>query len=237
MVVSIDEHRLRLSPEQPDQNPHLDVTVHADGQVYRSYTRINDVWDKDSFYFKAGAYLGVNETQARGIGQTSFYALSFTHSGKAAAAPSASSALKGTDAHNVLSGKGQKDTILGYGGNDKLYGKGGNDILTGGKGKDAFVFDTKPNSKLNRDVIKDFKVKDDSIYLNDSVYKALKHGRLSSAAFVTGDKAKDANDRIIYNKKTGALFYDADGVGSTAAIQFAKVSKGLSLTAADFFII
>jgi hypothetical protein len=29
MVVSIDEHRLRLSPEQPDQNPHLEAARKA----------------------------------------------------------------------------------------------------------------------------------------------------------------------------------------------------------------
>ena len=41
----------------------LKVSVLADGQTYSSTTRINDVWDTDTFYFKAGTYLGVNETQ------------------------------------------------------------------------------------------------------------------------------------------------------------------------------
>ncbi|MBM1173036.1 polysaccharide lyase family 7 protein [Microvirga arabica] len=57
----------------------LKVSVLADGQTYSSSTRINDVWDTDTFYFKAGTYLGVNETQGFGAGQTSFYALDFTH--------------------------------------------------------------------------------------------------------------------------------------------------------------
>jgi hypothetical protein len=34
-----------------------------------------------TFYFKAGAYLGANESNGSGYGQTSFYALSFNHNG------------------------------------------------------------------------------------------------------------------------------------------------------------
>jgi len=87
------------------------------------------------------------------------------------------------------------------------------------------------------DVITDFNVRDDTIYLNDSAYSGLKSGRLSSAAFFIGDKANDAHDRIIYNNKTGALLYDRDGSGPASPIQFAKVGKSLPLTASDFLII
>ncbi|WP_243374855.1 polysaccharide lyase family 7 protein [Microvirga solisilvae] len=59
----------------------LDVDVYADGKVYHSHTTINSVWQSDTFYFKAGAYLGANETNGSGYGQTSFYALSFNHNG------------------------------------------------------------------------------------------------------------------------------------------------------------
>lgn len=216
---------------------YLDVTVRADGQTYKSHTRINDVWDRDAFYFKAGAYLGVNETQARGIGQTSFYALSFKHSTSKAAAAAPGATLKGTDTQNVLRGKSGKDSLFGHGGDDKLHGKSGNDVLTGGAGKDAFVFDTKPNSKTNRDVITDFNAKDDVIYLENAVYTALKAGRLSSGGFTIGDRAKDASDKIIYNNKTGALLYDGDGSGPGSAVQFAKIGLKLPVTAADFFVI
>jgi serralysin len=48
--------------------------------------------------------------------------------------------------------------------------------------------------------------------------------------------AADADDRIIYNKSTGALFYDPDGKGGTAAIQFAKVVANAVLDHTDILI-
>lgn len=57
----------------------LEVIVYADGKTYSSTTTINSVWQSDSLYFKAGVYLGVNETQGMGVGQTSFYGLDFAH--------------------------------------------------------------------------------------------------------------------------------------------------------------
>jgi Alginate lyase len=80
--------------EQPDISLHetfsymidahkdkLTVKVLADGQEYVSKTNINDVWDSDTFYFKAGVYLGVNESTGHGEGQVSFYGLDFSHDG------------------------------------------------------------------------------------------------------------------------------------------------------------
>lgn len=58
----------------------LQVSVFADGQVYSSTTAINTIWQPDKLYFKAGVYLGVNETQGSGAGQATFYALDFGHS-------------------------------------------------------------------------------------------------------------------------------------------------------------
>jgi hypothetical protein len=57
----------------------LTVEVHADGQVYSSVTPINEVWQSDTFYFKAGVYLGVNAESGTGRGQVSFYALDMSH--------------------------------------------------------------------------------------------------------------------------------------------------------------
>jgi Ca2+-binding RTX toxin-like protein len=51
-------------------------------------------------------------------------------------------------------------------------------------------------------------------------------GALSLDAFYASSsatKGNDADDRIIYNTTSGALYYDADGSGIVAAVQIAIV--------------
>ncbi|MBM1172057.1 polysaccharide lyase family 7 protein [Microvirga arabica] len=74
--VSLDE---KFSYTIDAKGSDLEVTIYADGQIYKSVTKINNVWQSDTFYFKAGAYLGANETNGSGYGQTSFYDLRFNH--------------------------------------------------------------------------------------------------------------------------------------------------------------
>jgi hypothetical protein len=219
------------------------VTVYADGQTYTAADTIHQAWKSDAFYFKAGTYLGVNETQGTGYGQTSFHALKFSHAGatpqtitKSPSLPSTSKTYSGTHEGNKLTGSSANDRIEGKGGNDMLWGKGGNDVLVGSTGQDSFTFDTRLGAN-NVDVILDFNVRDDTIRLNDSVFTKLKSGNLAPESLVIGPKALDAQDRIIYNDKTGGLFYDADGSGNLRAIQFATIDAGLKITAADFLII
>ena len=80
---------------------------------------------------------------------------------------------------------------------------------------------------------------DDTIRLeNSGVFTALSSiGTLAASAFQTGSVALDADDRILYDSSTGRLLYDADGSGGQAAVQFAVLSTGLSLTNADFLVI
>jgi hypothetical protein len=61
-------------------------------------------------------------------------------------------------------------------------------------------------------------------------------GTLSAGAFHIGAGAAAADDRIIYNNVTGALFYDSNGNAAGGSIQFADLSAGLSLTFQDFLI-
>jgi Ca2+-binding RTX toxin-like protein len=129
------------------------------------------------------------------------------------------------------------NTILGNNGANILDGKGGNDVLVGYGGADIFAFTTAPGAG-NVDTILDFTHGTDKIGLDDAVFTAIGGlGALNASAFVTGGAALDANDRIIYNATTGQLFYDADGNGAGAAVQFAMLSPGLSLTASDFQVI
>ena len=62
-------------------------------------------------------------------------------------------------------------------------------------------------------------------------------GWLNVDAFHVGSKAADAEDWIIYDAAKGALYYDKDGAGGSAQVQFAKIDKHLSLTHWDFQIV
>ncbi len=148
-----------------------------------------------------------------------------------------SDVLTGDAASNTLSGGDGNDKLYGGLGNDKLYGGLGKDVLVGGLGKDIFVFDTKLGA-TNVDNIADFVVKDDTIWLDDDIFtKVGKTGHLAKDAFWIGTKAHDASDRIIYDDKSGKLWYDADGNGKEAAVLFATIDKHLKMTFADFDII
>ncbi|WP_201834188.1 M10 family metallopeptidase C-terminal domain-containing protein [Microvirga zambiensis] len=145
--------------------------------------------------------------------------------------------LTGESGNDRLSGLGGNDTLSGQIGNDTLIGGTGNDTLFGGAGKDVFVFDQRPSAKTNRDTIADFVPVDDVMHLSKKAFPKLSKGTLSSKAFVVGDRFKDGDDRILYLKKSGALFYDPDGSGSANAIQFASIGKNLKITHKDFFVI
>jgi Ca2+-binding RTX toxin-like protein len=141
-------------------------------------------------------------------------------------------------------GTSRSDVIKGGAGKDVLYGRQGKDTLTGGKGEDAFVFNTKPDARTNVDKIKDFNVKDDSIWLENAIFKAFgksgsatKPALLKSGAFYASAAAHDKDDRIIYNKKTGALYYDADGTGPSKQVQIATLANKVALAHKDFFVI
>ncbi len=154
-------------------------------------------------------------------------------------------ALTGDDFANILAGGAGNNSLKGMGGNDRLHGGIGRDTLWGGPGQDIFVFDSKPNKKTNIDRIVDFSVKDDAIWLDNAVFKALgKKGsptapaKLKKSFFTVGTKAQDASDHLIYNKKTGALFYDDDGAGRHAAVQIATLPKKLvTISHNDFFVV
>jgi Ca2+-binding RTX toxin-like protein len=145
--------------------------------------------------------------------------------------------LTGSSFADTLTGDSAANRISGGAGNDTLSGGHGKDVLIGGTGADSFVFNTKLGT-TNIDTIDDFNVINDTILLDNDIFtKVGAIGDLTAGAFYTGTAAHDATDRIIYNKATGALFYDADGKGGAAAVQFAVVDAGLALKASHFDII
>ncbi|PZU19286.1 MAG: hypothetical protein DI589_21890 [Shinella sp.] len=145
--------------------------------------------------------------------------------------------LTGSRFNDKLTGNNAANVLNGGAGKDTLAGGLGKDTLTGGSSADSFVF----NSRLglsNIDKITDFTAGVDVIMLDDDIFtKVGRIGRLANDAFHIGLKAHDTSDRVIYNKATGALYYDADGNGSGKAVQFATLDKGLTMAAADFDII
>ncbi|HUD91334.1 M10 family metallopeptidase [Sphingobium sp.] len=144
--------------------------------------------------------------------------------------------LKGGSGNDQLNGGGGNDVLDGGNGDDILNGGSGADTLTGGGGKDIFAF-LNGLGGGNVDTVTDYSVADDTFRLNSAAFGGLAIGSLSAAAFRIGSAAGDASDRIIYNSATGALLFDADGTGATAAVQFANISTGLAMTNAEFVIV
>jgi len=159
--------------------------------------------------------------------------------------------LTGSTAANLLSGGVGNDILDGGKGNDVLAGGSGNDTLSGGIGSDRFLFDTiggetrarsmssidslPPLSEPNIDKITDFDVGSDKIELSRTIFTSIGGtGPLSAFAFRAGVSAQDADDRIIYDKSTGNIFYDYDGNGVETQIMFAQVKANVALTSADF---
>lgn len=150
--------------------------------------------------------------------------------------------LNGGNGNDTLTGSSGNDTLKGGGGNDLLNGGPGKDTLLGGPGKDFFLFNALLNSSTNVDKMTDFSPADDTMRLENAIFAKLTGtGPLSSGQFRANanGKAMDANDFIIYNTTTGALFYDADGSGGNAAVKFATLgtTSHPALTAADFVVI
>ena len=143
--------------------------------------------------------------------------------------------ITGNAGANTLDGAAGDDILNGGAGNDRLFGGADNDILNGGSGKDLldggagadiFVFNT-ALGRSNIDTIQNFAAGEDRIHLESDIFTGLSSGLAGALGTL-----------LIYNRSTGALSYDADGSGTaSAAIQFATLSKNLTLTADNFAII
>lgn len=138
---------------------------------------------------------------------------------------------------DIITGGDNNDVLVSGGGNDTLNGSFGNDSLTGGAGLDSFLFNTDLGATTNVDNVFNFNSVDDKVLLSGAVFRVGAIGPLAAAAFFTGAAANDSSDRIIYNDGTGALMYDPDGTGSTAATQFATLPTKLDLTNNNFQVV
>lgn len=139
--------------------------------------------------------------------------------------------LSGGDGDDVLYGDAlgvMGPTIVTRQGNDVLAGGNGNDYLVGGGGADQFVFDTRPNSITNVDTIEDFSAAEgDKLVLHKSVF-----AKLSTATL-----PQDLGAKLIYDNTTGALSYDADGLGAGRAETICILANTPATLTADSFLI
>jgi Ca2+-binding RTX toxin-like protein len=147
--------------------------------------------------------------------------------------------LTGNQGNNQLVDINGNDILNGNAGNDGLVGGVGQDTLTGGTGIDSFIF-----LALNEvgDRITDFVSGSDAILISTFGFGGgLNSGGaitpIASSQFVAGGAARDANDRFIYNRTAGTLFFDSDGTGATAQVRIATLNAGLDLKFTDIFLL
>ncbi len=143
----------------------------------------------------------------------------------------------GTDDDMLFGGK-ERDILSAGQGSDTLSGGLGADELWGRKGNDYFLFDTELGDG-NIDTVEDFTSGQDHINLDTSIFTDLAEGTLSNSSFHSSadGMATENSHRILYNTTTGALFFDADGNGTGAAVQFALVRDTPGLAASDFIVV
>lgn len=152
--------------------------------------------------------------------------------------------LTGRTGYDLLVGGAGDDKLLGDDGNDTLIGGAGNDILTGGAGSDTFVFNTALNANLDR--VTDFNANaTDILWLSKAVFSGLATvGAATGSGLDAGDflavasggaTADMGSAHILYDRDTGALYYDANGGKDGGRVQFATLDdKPSGLDASDF---
>ena len=140
--------------------------------------------------------------------------------------------------HDRVTGSAAANLLSGARGNDTLEGGGANDTLTGGEGDDRFLFRDAPGF-ATADLVSDFVSGSDKLVFGGAPYAGL--GALGN--FSAGDarffaaagasSGHDADDRIVYDTSSGALYYDGDGSGAGAAQMIARLANAPALLATD----
>jgi Ca2+-binding RTX toxin-like protein len=144
-------------------------------------------------------------------------------------------------AGTVFLGRQGDDELFANSGDITLKGGKGNDLLlaqeglcwySGGQGQDVFGFvDPALGNK-----IKDFNAEDDRIRLDPVTFVGVELGALGDSQFKIGKQASTEDQIILYQRGKGNIWFDQDGSGDVYdPIKFAKIDKGLDLTAQNFF--
>ncbi|NJD06655.1 MAG: hypothetical protein FIA97_09175, partial [Methylococcaceae bacterium] len=131
----------------------------------------------------------------------------------------------GNDGNNAILGNTGRNKLDGGLGNDLIAGGGGSDKLKGGEGADLFVFD----GSKGVDIVSDYASGTDTLGLDGDKFAKLDadgNGRVDGDFFVSGAGAKpqDGDDYLIYDSKSGILWFDDDGSGGGKAVKVAVLS-------------
>jgi len=154
--------------------------------------------------------------------------------------------LTGIAAINAT-GNALNNTIIGNAGNNILNGGLGADTLTGGAGNDMFVLNATDYQSFY-DTITDFKVSGtDSLQLSKAVFDQLQSGApnatgvaLTPADFISGTDitaSSNTGQHLLYDNDSGALYYDADGIGANDAYQIMLIATATGLLSTDILVI
>ena len=141
--------------------------------------------------------------------------------------------LWGDVGDDLVIGSDYVDFLIGWAGNDTLDGGAGADWMRGGAGKDVFVIDAACGPDAI-DTIEDFTVGDDRILLEAH---GLHADKIRAGNVHVGTEAADKSDRLIYDRDTGALYFDRDGSRSGFdPVKIAQLDAGLDLDHKDFIL-
>lgn len=157
--------------------------------------------------------------------------------------------IVGNNGHNILTGSDFNDTLVGRFGDDTIYGSDGDDfliggmggnVLFGGNGADVFCITISKAGSKNIDAILDFEAGFDQIFLSSNLEgNAKSSGKfyVNSVGAEWHPTLNDFSDYFSYDQRSGALFYDADGIGHLDATQIAQLVPMTALLASDVFIL
>ncbi len=142
--------------------------------------------------------------------------------------------LLGNAGNDLLRGGWDNDLLNGGTHNDVLWGDEGDDTLTGGSHSDDFCFWMGDLPNAGVDHVTDFSSLDD-IWIDAAGFGGLSSGTLMASQLRSAAGAVSATtaaQRFIYNRTTGDLYFDEDGLGGVSAVKFATLDNKFVLSAA-----
>jgi serralysin len=145
--------------------------------------------------------------------------------------------IVGNQVANILLGNDGNDTITGGGGADRITGGIGTDTLTGSVGADKFIFTALTDSFGQIDLIKDFTVGVDDIFVN----------LIDANDLLAGNQAFVFRGTSAFTGAGGEIRYVVNTAGTATSILFStdadaaaemtiRLTGNIALTAGDFLL-